>query len=68
MGYGLGNELVPLGPQACYWGGYGGSIMVMDQDTGLTVCYVMNRMDSGLTGDLRGASVVAAAVQGYFSA
>ena len=67
MGYGLGNQLVPLGPQACYWGGYGGSIVVMDQETNLTVCYVMNRMDSGLTGDLRGAMVVAAAVQGYFN-
>ena len=67
MGYGLGNELVPLGPQACYWGGYGGSIIVMDQDTGLTVAYMMNRMDSGLMGDVRGAAIVAAAVQGYFS-
>ncbi len=64
MGYGLGNELVPLGPAACYWGGYGGSIVVIDQETDLTVAYVMNRMESGLVGDLRGASLVAAAVQG----
>ena len=40
----------------------------MDQDAGLTVCYVMNRMESGLTGDIRGASIVAAAVQGFFNA
>jgi CubicO group peptidase (beta-lactamase class C family) len=68
MGYGLGNQVVPLGPGACYWGGYGGSIVVMDQDTGLTVAYVMNRMENGVTGDIRGASIVAAAVQGFFNA
>jgi CubicO group peptidase (beta-lactamase class C family) len=64
MGYGLGNETVPLGPGACYWGGYGGSIIVIDQDTDLTVAYMMNRMESGLMGDVRGAAIVAAAVQG----
>ncbi len=64
LGYGLGIELVPLGRAACYWGGYGGSIVVIDQETDLTVAYVMNRMESGLVGDLRGASLVAAAVQG----
>jgi hypothetical protein len=39
----------------------------MDQDYELTVCYVMNRMESGLVGDLRGANIVAAAVTGLFS-
>jgi len=58
MGYGLGNADIPLGPRACFWGGYGGSIIVMDQDTELTVCYVMNRMDSGLVGDVRGFTFV----------
>ncbi|HXZ61179.1 MAG TPA: serine hydrolase domain-containing protein [Acidimicrobiales bacterium] len=62
MGYGLRNPPeMPIGPRACYWGGYGGSIIVMDQDTELTVCYVMNRMESGVTGDLRGANILAAA-------
>jgi CubicO group peptidase (beta-lactamase class C family) len=64
MGYGLAGELLPMGPRACFWGGYGGSLIVMDQDAGLTVSYVMNRMESGLTGDLRGANVVLAAVMG----
>jgi CubicO group peptidase (beta-lactamase class C family) len=63
MGYGLSNPPeMPIGPRACYWGGYGGSLIVMDQDTGLTVCYVMNRMESGITGDLRGADLLAAAL------
>jgi CubicO group peptidase (beta-lactamase class C family) len=64
MGYGLAGELLPMGPRACFWGGYGGSLIVMDQDARLTVSYVMNRMESGLTGDLRGANVVLAAVMG----
>ena len=64
MGYGLGNAEMPLGPRACYWGGYGGSIIVIDQEADLTVCYIMNRMEGGLVGDLRGATIVLEAVQG----
>jgi CubicO group peptidase (beta-lactamase class C family) len=64
MGYGLGNEMMPIGPRACYWGGYGGSLIVIDQTSKLTVSYVMNRMQSGLVGDLRGANIVMAAVMG----
>ncbi len=68
MGYGLSNPPdMPLGPRACYWGGYGGSVIIMDQDYEFTVCYVMNRMESGLVGDLRGANIVAAAVMGLLS-
>jgi len=36
----------------------------MDQQARLTVSYVMNRMESGLVGDLRGANIVMAAVMG----
>ena len=62
MGYGLDNPPeMPLGPRACYWGGYGGSVIVMDQDAQLTVCYVMNRMEAGLVGDTRGTDLLAAA-------
>jgi CubicO group peptidase (beta-lactamase class C family) len=61
MGYGLATEVTPIGPQACYWGGYGGSLIVMDLETQLTVCYVMNRMESGLQGDFRGATIALAA-------
>jgi CubicO group peptidase (beta-lactamase class C family) len=63
MGYGLSSPPeMPGGPRTCYWGGYGGSVIIMDQDYDLTVCYVMNRMESGLVGDLRGTNLVAAAV------
>jgi CubicO group peptidase (beta-lactamase class C family) len=67
MGYGLSNAEMPIGPRSCYWGGYGGSIIVIDQETELTVCYVMNRMESGLVGDLRGAAIVLEAVQGLLA-
>jgi CubicO group peptidase (beta-lactamase class C family) len=67
MGYGLSNAEMPIGPRSCYWGGYGGSIIVIDQETELTVCYVMNRMESGLVGDLRGATIVLEAVQGLLA-
>ena len=68
MGYGLSNPPdMPLGPRACYWGGYGGSVIINDQDAELSVCYVMNRMESGLVGDLRGTNIVAATVAGLAS-
>ena len=68
MGYGLSNPPdMPIGPRACFWGGYGGSVIVMDTDAELTICYVMNRMESGLAGDLRGLNLLFAAVTGLAS-
>ena len=58
MGYGLRSQMMPIGPRACFWGGYGGSLVVMDLDARLTVCYVMNKMAGGLAGDLRGANIM----------
>jgi CubicO group peptidase (beta-lactamase class C family) len=66
-GYGLASETMPMGPHTCAWGGYGGSLVVSDLDVKLTVAYVMNRMEPGVLGDMRGASMVAAAVQGLFA-
>jgi CubicO group peptidase (beta-lactamase class C family) len=64
MGYGLSSETMPIGPRAGYWGGYGGSLVVLDLDARLTVSYVMNKMETGLTGDLRGANIGLAAAIG----
>jgi CubicO group peptidase (beta-lactamase class C family) len=61
MGFGLSAELMPIGPRACFWGGWGGSLVIIDLDTKLVVAYVMNRMESGLVGDLRGAGIALAA-------
>jgi hypothetical protein len=62
MGFGLASETMPMGPRSCAWGGYGGSLVFNDLDGRITVAYVMNRMEGGLIGDQRGASVVMAAV------
>ena len=64
-GFGLMNDIVPLSPnpRSCFWGGWGGSVAVLDLDARLSVAYVMNRMAGGLVGDLRGAMVVLAAYQ-----
>jgi CubicO group peptidase (beta-lactamase class C family) len=68
MGYGLGGELIPMGPRACFWGGMGGSIIVMDQETRLTVCYIMNKMAPDIIGDTRGFDLAMAAVMGAVGA
>ena len=59
IGYGLGSEALPLpSPRACFWGGYGGSLVVNDCDARMTTAYVMNRMAAPLTGDSRGAALL----------
>ncbi|MGI9324979.1 MAG: serine hydrolase domain-containing protein [Pseudomonadales bacterium] len=65
MGYGLTSELMPMGPNkhVAYWGGWGGSSIVVDTDARLCVSYVMNRMEANLMGDLRGFSLLQAAYQ-----
>ena len=64
LGFGLSSETMPMGPRTCAWGGYGGSLVVNDLDARLTVAYVMNRMEPGVIGDPRGASIVGATVVG----
>jgi CubicO group peptidase (beta-lactamase class C family) len=60
MGYGIVGDETPLGPsaKACFWGGWGGSIVVADLDRRMCIAYVMNRMGEGTTGDERGAAIV----------
>jgi CubicO group peptidase (beta-lactamase class C family) len=52
LGFALGGGLMPS-PATLYWGGYGGSLTIVDLDARTTFCYVMNRM-SGAVADLRG--------------
>jgi CubicO group peptidase (beta-lactamase class C family) len=63
MGFGLPSPEVPLSPnaRACFWGGWGGSLAVIDLDARISFAYVMNRMGEGTTGDDRGASLLRAA-------
>ncbi len=62
MGYGINSPDMPIAPnpRACFWGGWGGSIVINDMDARLTVAYVMNRMGEGTTGDDRGIGVALA--------
>lgn len=61
MGFGLPSELVPLpNPNTIYWGGYGGSLILIDMDARATFSYVMNKMNSGLTGDPRSFGLIGA--------
>ncbi len=63
MGFGLIDPTFPLSPneRTFFWGGWGGSLSIIDLDARMSVAYVMNRMDADLLGDVRGGSVVMAA-------
>lgn len=65
IGYGLMSPEMPLSPseRAYFWGGYGGSIVVIDLDQRLCVAYVMNKMAGGTAGDFRGFSMLMGAYQ-----
>ncbi|MEU5882989.1 serine hydrolase domain-containing protein [Spirillospora sp. NPDC047279] len=63
MGYGLNGAETPISPnpRTCFWGGWGGSVVVVDLDARMTVAYTMNRMLGGTLGDDRGIGIVLAA-------
>ncbi|MGI8609811.1 MAG: serine hydrolase domain-containing protein [Candidatus Dormibacteria bacterium] len=59
MGFALPEgETVPYIPQGrcCYWGGWGGSLIVADLDRRTTISYMMNRMGAGIIGSDRSAA------------
>ncbi len=60
VGYGLPNETVPFLPdrRICFWGGWGGSLAIVDTDEHLCIAYMMNKMGEGLVGDARGAALI----------
>jgi CubicO group peptidase (beta-lactamase class C family) len=63
IGFGLPQpSLLPYVPQGriCFWGGWGGSMVIMDLDRRLTISYVMNRMAPGIVGSERSAEYVSA--------
>lgn len=63
MGFGLIDATFPLSPneRAFFWGGWGGSIAVVDLDARVSIAYVMNRMEANLMGDVRGGALVVTA-------
>lgn len=62
IGYGLNSPRNPISPHArvCYWGGWGGSLVVNDVEAGFTLAYVMNRMGEGTVGDDRAHTLLRA--------
>ena len=64
IGFGLPQpETIPYLPtgRVCFWGGWGGSVIVMDLDRRLTFAYMMNRMAAGIIGSARAESYLRAA-------
>jgi CubicO group peptidase (beta-lactamase class C family) len=54
MGFGLAGGVVPLpNPNTIFWGGYGGSLVIIDFDARTTFGYAMNKMAGTTTGDMR---------------
>jgi CubicO group peptidase (beta-lactamase class C family) len=54
MGFGLPGPALPLpNPNSIYWGGYGGSLILIDMDARTTIAYAMNKMGATTQGDLR---------------
>jgi CubicO group peptidase (beta-lactamase class C family) len=62
MGFGLNCPELPISPnpRSCFWGGWGGSLAVIDLDARMSFAYVMNRMGEGTVGDMRAANALLA--------
>jgi CubicO group peptidase (beta-lactamase class C family) len=55
LGFGLKSDDMPLpNDRCCYWGGWGGSLAIVDMENRISYSYVMNEMRETTTGDLRG--------------
>ncbi len=64
IGFGLSGgplteDFLPPG-RICYWGGYGGSLAIMDVDRGMVITYVMNNMGGKILGKEMGIKYVQA--------
>lgn len=67
VGFGLPASSRPYIPQGriCFWGGWGGSSLIIDTDKRMTFSYVMNKMGPGLIGTERTAEYVRAAYSAF---
>jgi len=63
IGYGLPQlDSLPYVPdeKICFWGGWGGSVIIMDLGRRMTISYMMNKMGPGIIGSDRGEQYVRA--------
>jgi CubicO group peptidase (beta-lactamase class C family) len=54
-------DYLPTG-RACFWGGWGGSLVVNDLDRTMTVAFMMNRMADGVIGGVAVANILRALI------
>ena len=69
VSWGLGYALSLLGMdfhgrKVCFWGGSGGSLIVVDTEARMTLAYVMNKLEGSPFGDPRNAAILRAAYAG----
>jgi CubicO group peptidase (beta-lactamase class C family) len=66
IGFGLPCAEMPISPnpRACFWGGWGGSLAVIDLDARISFAYMMSKMGEGTVGDMRAANLLIAAYMG----
>jgi len=59
LGYAFPNPFMPMSPNedAMFWGGAGGSTIVVDQKARVCLSYVMNQMKAAIVGDRRGGGL-----------
>lgn len=59
LGYAFPSEQMPMSPNdnAMFWGGAGGSTIVVDQPARVCLSYVMNQMKAAIVGDQRGGGL-----------
>jgi len=64
LGFGLAGGAVPLpNNSTMFWGGYGGSIAIIDMENRMSFGYAMNKMAGTTVGDLRALGLAMAAWQ-----
>lgn len=63
IGYGLPQlDSLPYVPdeKICFWGGWGGSLIIMDVGRKMTLAYMMNKMGAGIVGSDRSEKYISA--------
>jgi CubicO group peptidase (beta-lactamase class C family) len=54
---------LPEGSKVCFWGGYGGSMTLMDVGRRMTISFVMNKLNNGIIGGPRVNTLVETAYE-----
>jgi CubicO group peptidase (beta-lactamase class C family) len=64
-GFGINDPGFPVSPnpRCFFWGGWGGSLALIDLDARLSIAYAMNRMEANLMGDTRGIGLAGSVYQ-----